>query len=80
LQEKIISLIAQMKGDPTVLHRLTGTSHLVDDLGLDSLQLINLVLLIEKELEVDIDFGAFRIEHLSSLDRFTEFVASLKRQ
>jgi len=77
LQEKLIDLIKQVKGDATLANTLTGSSHLLNDVGLDSLQLINLVLLIETEFNVEIDFESFHVDHLSSLDRFTEYVAGL---
>jgi acyl carrier protein len=78
LHMKIANLISQVKGDATLAATLTGSTRLVDDVGLDSLQLINLVLLIETEFDVEIDFESFHVQHLSSLDRFTEYVAGLK--
>ena len=78
MQNRIIRLIAQVKNDPEVAKRVTGSSHLVNDVGLDSLQLINLILLVEEEFAVEVDFESFQIEHLSSLDRFAHFVTGLK--
>lgn len=77
MQDRIIRLLAQIKEDSTVAQRVTGSSHLVDDVGLDSLQLINLILLVEEEFSVQVDFGSFEVDHLSSLDRFTDYVARL---
>jgi acyl carrier protein len=79
LQDKIIQLIAQIKDDAAVATHVTGLSHLVDDVGLDSLQLINLILLVEQEFAVEVDFESFHVYHLSSLDRFTNYIASLPR-
>ena len=79
MREKIVKLIAQVKEDAALADRLNGSSHLVDDLGLDSLQLINLILLIEDEFEVEVDFNSFQVDHLSSLDRFTNYVAGLPK-
>jgi len=79
VQDKIIKLIAQAKDDATLIHNMSESSHLVNDLGLDSLQLINLILLIEDEFEVEVDFNSFQVDHLSSLARFTEYVAGLPK-
>ncbi len=79
MQDTIIRLITQVKDDETVATRVTGSSHLVDDVGLDSLQLINLILLVEQEFNVEVDFDSFHVYHLSSLDRFTNYVAELSR-
>jgi acyl carrier protein len=79
VQDKIIRLIAKVKDDEGVATRVTSSSHLVDDVGLDSLQLINLILLVEEEFDVEVDFESFHVHHLSSLDRFTDYVANLGR-
>jgi acyl carrier protein len=77
-QKKLIELITQAKGG-TLSVPLTGDSHLVDDVGLDSLQLINLVILVENEFSVEVDFDSFHVEHLSSLDKFTQFIQELPK-
>lgn len=79
MREKIIDLIAQVKEDPSVAGRITGSSHLVNDIGLDSLKVINLVLLVEQEFAVEVDFDTFEIHHLSSLDQFVGYVQGLPR-
>ena len=52
----------------------------MNDVGLDSLQLINLILLVEEEFAVEVDFDSFQVYHLSSLDRFTGYVAGLAEE
>ena len=79
MRDKIIRLIAQVKDDAALATRVTGSSHLVDDMGLDSLQLINLILLVEEEIAVEVDFDSFQIDHLSSLDRFTDYIVQLPK-
>lgn len=79
MQDRIVRLISQVKDDAALERRVTGSSHLVDDVGLDSLQLINLILLVEEEFSVQVDFDSFEVKHLSSLDHFTDYVAGLPR-
>lgn len=78
-QATIIGLIAVVKEDPSIVTRLSGSSHLVDDVGLDSLQLVNLILLVEEAFDVEVDFDSFQFSHLTSLNRFTDFVGGLPR-
>ena len=80
MQDRIIRLISQVKDDATLVARVTDSSHLVDDVGLDFLQLINLILLVEEEFSVQVDFESFQVQHLSSLARFTDYVAGLPRE
>jgi acyl carrier protein len=77
-KEKLIELITQAKGG-TVGLPITDDSHLLDDVGLDSLQLINLVMLVEDEFKVDVDFDSFKVEHLSSFGKFSQFIEQLPR-
>lgn len=79
MRDRIIKLIAQVKDDAALANRLDGSSDLVNELNLDSLELINLVLLIEDEFEVEVDFNSFQVDHLSSLDRFADYVAGLSK-
>jgi acyl carrier protein len=77
VQDKIVRLIAQVNQGPSMDSRISESSHLVDNVGLDSLQLINLVLPVERKFSIEIDFDSFNIEHLSSLDRFVGYPADL---
>jgi len=79
VQDKIVQLIAQVKNDAALNERVNGSSHLVNDIGLDSLQLISLILLVEDEFEVQVDFDSFQVDHLSSLERFANYVAALPK-
>jgi acyl carrier protein len=78
-QARIVEILEALKKDPSLAGRVNGSSHLINDIGLDSLQLINLILLVEQEFEVEVDFETFEVCHLSSLDRFTDFIAGLAR-
>lgn len=70
--------IAEVTGDKTIPQRLDGSSNLLEDLGLDSLQMINLILLVESEFSVEVDFDSFDMHHLSSMDRFTDYIKGLQ--
>jgi len=78
LEAKIVELIAQVKGDQSLVTRLNSSSNLIEDVGLDSLQMINLILLVEGEFGVEVDFDTFDIKHLRSLGSFAEYIKALE--
>jgi acyl carrier protein/predicted O-methyltransferase YrrM len=78
MKSRIVELIAQIKGDPMLKSTLTASSHLIDDAGLDLLELFQLNLLLEQELEVEIATDRFDCNCLSSLDLYAEYVAEWK--
>lgn len=77
---EIIRMIAEVKQDPSLLRTVTGGSHLVSDLNLDSLQLIELILKVQEKFSVAMDFDSFEIEHVSSLDSFVQYISQLPRE
>jgi acyl carrier protein len=79
MRDRIIALIAEVKKDPSLTTRLTAASDMMSEASLDSLRLINLMLLIEAEFEVEIDFDSFHRDHLRTIDRFVEFIAGLPK-
>nr|WP_275983454.1 acyl carrier protein [Paenibacillus hamazuiensis] len=74
IHEKVISIICEIKNEPDLAGRLTASSDVLNDAGLDSLQLINFILRIEDEFGIEIDFDQFDMEHLQSIERFCEFI------
>lgn len=76
LQEKIIGFISEIKEDPDLLQQLHGSSDVLTDGGLDSLQLINFILRVEDEFNIEIDFDEFDMVHLTSIDTFCHFIES----
>lgn len=55
-------------------------SHLMEDLGIDSLQLIDLMLAVEEEFDVEIDFDNFDMKHFHSLTAFTSYISTLQSE
>ncbi|WP_405115310.1 acyl carrier protein [Paenibacillus sp. FSL K6-1217] len=77
MQQKVIEIIAEIKEEPALLQTLNGASDLTLDAALDSLQIINFILRVEDEFDIEVDFDTFDLEHLKSVDRFSEYVAGL---
>jgi acyl carrier protein len=74
IQHAIKQVLAEVKGDPTLVTKLTKDTNLINDTRLDSLQIIEFMLSIEERFNLEMDFEVFDFIHLSSLSRFTRFV------
>lgn len=77
MKEKITAILAEIKNDPSLVERITGSTSITNDIGLDSLQMINFILRIEDEFGIEIDFEAFDFSHLKSLDAFCDFLSKM---
>ncbi len=77
MKERIKEIIGEVLDNPTITERIDENTDLLHDIGLDSLTIINLILKIEDEFEVEIDFEEFDIdENLTSIDEFTSYIKS----
>ena len=54
--ERIVTVIKELKAEDMPDIEFTDKTNLVEDVGLDSLQTINLVLQLEDEFGIEIDF------------------------
>ncbi|WP_010244002.1 acyl carrier protein [Acetivibrio cellulolyticus] len=79
MEEKIMDFICTLKGDPSIREKFGSQSDIVQDIGLDSLQLINFILKVEDEFDIEIDFEDFDLSHLSSIDAFCSFISERKQ-
>lgn len=66
-------LLAGVRRDPELLH-LPDTASLIDDVRLDSLELLTFMLEIEAKLAIQIDFERLDYDHLGSLADLAAFL------
>jgi acyl carrier protein len=74
LERLVARILAEIKRDPSLEERITPATNLVEEIGLDSLELTELVLRIEDAAGVMIDYERFDLRHLQSLRGFAEFL------
>jgi acyl carrier protein len=74
--EKLKEIIIEVKGGEINIASIENSTNLMTEIGIDSLQLINLLLSIEDEFSVEIDFDTFDISHLDSFEKFCTFITS----
>lgn len=77
MDKKIIAILADIKEDEKLKDTLTGESSIIDDVGLDSLEMINFLLMIEEEFGKEIDFERLEYSNLESINKFVSFLGTL---
>lgn len=73
---KVIELACEVKEGSLSAEDLTKDSSLLTDAGLDSLQLINFILLVEDEYGMEFDFDGFDYDLLGSIESFCNYLST----
>jgi acyl carrier protein len=76
MKDRIVEFIGEVNGMGSKMQAPDGNASLVNQLGINSLNLVSLVLLIEGEYGIEIDFESFSADHIRTLDNFVSFVTS----
>ena len=72
-----MKIIKNIKEDEKLKDTLTGESSIIDDVGLDSLEMINFLLMIEEEFGKEINFERLEYANLASINKFAAFLETL---
>ena len=72
-----MQILAEIKNEPDLAARIVPGTDIINELGLDSLQMINLALRVEDEFQITIDFETFDFDTLLSVQAFWEFIESM---
>jgi acyl carrier protein len=72
-------LLAEVMGDPGLVAGISDDADVVDELRLDSLQMISFLLAIEDRFDVELDFESLGLDDLRSLRRFCALVLPAPR-
>jgi len=70
----IKTIVAKVKSDPGLSGRLQDTADLIDEVGLDSLEMLQFMLEIEASLAVQIDFERLEYSTLRSIRALADFL------
>ncbi len=77
MQEKIIDILKEMipqnRSDEIVF---SGETDIINEVGLDSLGMVNFLMRMEEDLGVEIDINKLEISHLSSINSLCTFINS----
>lgn len=78
MKNKIKKLLSEVKENSILANTLSDDADIINDVGLDSLQLINFVLKIEEEFDIELDFEDLDYSHLTSISSLCEFISEQK--
>ncbi|QWU13142.1 acyl carrier protein [Paenibacillus sophorae] len=74
MKEIVIRIISKIKNDPKLLDTLNGSSSILHDSGMESLQIVHFILQVEDEFGCEINFDEFNMENLDSIDAFCKYI------
>ncbi len=77
--EKLYSILSEIKEDNSLTSNLNESSNLIDDVGIDSLQMISLMIDIEKEFFIELNFSQINISHMNSIGSLADFILQQKK-
>jgi acyl carrier protein len=72
--ETLKKLVAEVTETDTLIKDLSLEANLITDLGLDSLQFINLILALEDEYDFEIDFDELDLEEISIVGKLINYI------
>jgi acyl carrier protein len=75
---RIGNVVARVMKNPALSAKVTASTDLVNEIGLDSLQMIDFLLGLEDEFGVEVDFDSLDMQHLTSVEALCHFVHALR--
>jgi acyl carrier protein len=75
---RIGELLARITKNPAFAEKVTAATDLVNEVGLDSLQMIDFLLGLEDEFGIEVDFDSLDMRHLTSVEALCHYVRNLQ--
>lgn len=72
-------ILEKVKGVPGLSEQLADSADIIEDVGLDSLQMMEFMLEVESQLGLEIDFEKLDFSYLKSIEKFSEVLAQMKK-
>ena len=76
MKQKIKSILSEVKENPELAVCLSDEADIVNEVGLDSLQLVTFLFRLEEAFGIEIDFENFDYADLRSINRLAEVLAA----
>lgn len=77
LKNELSELVGNLSKPPVTPDNIHDSTNLIEDLGFDSLQILNLILSLETEFEVNLPIEKIGVETFSSYKKLFEIVNDL---
>ena len=72
--------LEHVKRTPDLAVTLSDRADIIEEVGLDSLQMLQFMLELEERLSIQIDFDALEYSYLNSIQRLAEFLERMPQQ
>ncbi len=72
-------ILEKIKGIPGLAAQLSDSADIIEDVGLDSLQMMEFMLEVESQLHLEIDFEKLDFSYLKSIEKFSEVLQQMKK-
>lgn len=72
-------ILEKVKGVPGLAANLADSADIIEDIGLDSLQMMEFMLEVESQLDLEIDFEQLDFSYLKSIETFSEVLQQMKK-
>ena len=72
--DEIKVILEKVKGIPGLSKEIADTADIIEDLELDSLEMVEFMLAIESDLSIEIDFEKLEFSYLKSIEKLSEFL------
>jgi acyl carrier protein len=73
----IKAIIAKLKRQPELVNELSDHADLINEVGLDSLELLQFMLEVEERLGIQIDFDALEFSYLHAIHTLAVFLEKM---
>lgn len=74
VKEKLIEILADVKENESLKNEINDATDLINDLGLDSLQMINFLLRLEDEFDIEFDFDNLDYSQMLSFGKLNKYI------
>jgi acyl carrier protein len=72
-------ILEKVKDVPGLAAQLTDSADIIEDVGLDSLQMMEFMLEVESQLNLELDFEKLDFSYLKSIEKFSEILQQMKK-
>jgi len=76
--DEVKQLLEEVKKTPGLAATLSDSANVIEDVGLDSLEMMDFMLEVEKRFQIELDFEQMEFDVFESITRFSEFVSRMK--
>jgi acyl carrier protein len=76
----IKNIIANLKHQPELADKLSDDADLINEIGLDSLGLLQFMLEVEQCLNIQIDFNLLEFDYLQSIQTLAGFLEQMPKR